>query len=420
MKRFAGRPVLAVAASPGTSDPLRGLVAGLARHVTIQPLGASDGHDPTSSVAPTAVLVTDPRLLASVPPGMPVAVWVTSAERRPEVAEATLVLVPADGGTPVAVWAEREHLVPVPTDGLDLTDLAYVAPLVRRRWRDRLALPEAMVVTVDDDAAGDGDALAQLALAASAVVTGRLLVLALALGTPVVTTAGDARRIGARHGHEVLVADTGADRRAAADRLAAQDVLGDRGDHGGGGGPGTDQAAHGPDAPPGSAALAWQGRMLAERRHDTGPAVRAVLHRLGLARSGDGPTDRLESRLAEWATSGRSPVCHRAATAAELFAGPAPTPGERSAGDHHAQGAVMSLPPRDLDGGGGRAEIAVRSFRNAVLRRLRNVVAADVRPELEALRREVGELAEELRVRSSVLEAEIALLRAERLPPGRP
>ena len=81
-------------------------------------------------------------------------------------------------------------------------------PLIRARWRERLGLPAALVVAIGPDVDPAAEDRRVLSYAAAAVVTGPMLETALTLGTPLVTTAADADRLGLRAGQHVEVADT--------------------------------------------------------------------------------------------------------------------------------------------------------------------------------------------------------------------
>jgi hypothetical protein len=110
---------------------------------------------------------------------------------------------------------------------LDLVGLWPVSPFVRRRWRRRLGLPECFVAEVGVATApplDDRTAYEALFLCAAAVVDAEHLLPALALGTPVVCGSDAAAAAGAVDGEHVVVADTAAEARAAADALAGDDV----------------------------------------------------------------------------------------------------------------------------------------------------------------------------------------------------
>src|SRR5690606_31406316 len=98
--------------------------------------------------------------------------------------------------------------VAVPALGIEVDRWPPLAPIVRRRWRQRVGLPDRHVVRVRTaDADGDPSSLStQLAVASAAVVDGPPVLLALALGTPVVTSRDTARRLGLHLDRDVVCA----------------------------------------------------------------------------------------------------------------------------------------------------------------------------------------------------------------------
>jgi hypothetical protein len=160
-----------------------------------------------------------------------------------------------------------------------------MTPFVRARWRQRLGLPDRLVVRVG---ISDGDGLADdvvptaLALASAVACGQRWLVEAMAWGAPVVTDAVSAAAVGATADVEVAVADPG-QLSEAATALAGDD--------------------------PRAAALGRAARRLVERRHDTSRPPVEVAERLGLLPPTDGLASRVGARLSElWTPSTASVV----------------------------------------------------------------------------------------------------------------
>jgi hypothetical protein len=162
-----------------------------------------------------------------------------------------------------------------------------VAPLVRQRHRQRDPdLPEVLVV---DGAVEPGEGERQLAAAAACVISGPAVLLALALGTPVVTSAQTARRLGLVAGREVEVAAGAEAAREVAEEIAAD--------------------------PERAARLSRRARRCAERRFDLTVPAEELAHRLGLVSDPTVASSRIEARLAELATPSGAPLRHRWATA---------------------------------------------------------------------------------------------------------
>lgn len=255
-----GRPVVALVGSPGSTAPLRTLVAALAREVEVASLGRA--------VVPDAVLVADRAALRRAPAGIPTAVvdgWV--AHVVVDGAEAGPVVV-LPGAHPVATarWPP-------------------IAPHVRRRWRSRLGLAPDLVV--DTAALGSNDVPTALAVVAAAVVDGRHLPLALALGCPTATDGASARAVGAVDGEQLVVGD-----RAAATALACNDVR--------------------------AARLSRAGREHAVGHLDPDVAARALLRAWGLT-TAVLPLERIEIVLDELGTAAGAPVRARVAAALDIL-----------------------------------------------------------------------------------------------------
>jgi glycosyltransferase involved in cell wall biosynthesis len=100
-----------------------------------------------------------------------------------------------------------------------------VPPFVRARWRRRLGFPASLVVGfgfAPETRVAPRTVATVLALASAAAVRGEHTFLALALGTPVVTDAATAARLGAGAAGAVVIADDDRDAVARAEQLAAE------------------------------------------------------------------------------------------------------------------------------------------------------------------------------------------------------
>jgi hypothetical protein len=273
------RPILALLAAPGTSSRAVPLLGLLGRHAEVV-----SWHRRGSAV-PDAVLATSVDVLptlATAPPA-PVGVWVDHHDQVDRALEAGADLLLTSEPT-----LEGRGAVVVPRIGIEVDRWAPVAPLVRARWRERLGLPEQHVVRIDGGVEpGDGER--SLMVASAAVVSGPATLLALALATPVVTSADTARRLGLRAGREVEVAAGRDQALALAEEVAADDAR--------------------------ASALSRRARLAVERHHDLGRPAVTVARVLALAPDGLGPLDRIDDRLAELATPTGSPIRHRAALA---------------------------------------------------------------------------------------------------------
>lgn len=282
---IAPPPVLAVVATPGSTERLRPLVRRLSGRVDVRSADQIDGR-------PDGVLVASVDALDVAPRGVPAAVWVNDA------AELASVDARRPGDVRVLLSADQSAIragaVAVPEAALDVRTLPVLPPLVRARWRERCGRPAQLVVTVGPDADPSGDDTVSLALAAAAVVSGPLLTTALALGTPLVTTPVEAARLGLRDGHEVAVAepDTSEGRADLARALAADEGW--------------------------AARCSFAGRRFAEQMLDLGAVADRLLDRLHLsaarARRPD-PLARVEPLLAELWTPADAPIRRRLALA---------------------------------------------------------------------------------------------------------
>ena len=147
--------------------------------------------------------------------------------------------------------AEDDRHVTIPDPGCDAASVAFTPPLVRRRWRQRLGLPDGMLVDLD---AGERTSASQptraTQLMVGAVATGRgdVVLAALGSGLPLVTDAGTHAMLGL--GDAAVVADPDGFAETAADVARSEQWM---------------------------AALAWRGRVLVEQRFDIGGAAWRLL-----------------------------------------------------------------------------------------------------------------------------------------------
>ncbi len=246
-----------------------------------------------------SLTVTGPALADALRSLAPVAVVVDRFERVPDdVRERATAFVTRDETTTAALGPRA---VLVPPDAVRAAEHPPLTPFVRSRWRERLGLPERMVVRVgvDEPWTGPPQAVtAALAVCSAAVVQGPSLVTALALGTPVVTSDAEATRVGAvSNVHAVVASASTSDR--LADELAAE--------------------------PRRATAIGWGGRLLVEAHHDLDALARRVLERLGIgpAPFPDAPLAFLDEELAALGTPANSPVARRVLRRAATVAGPA-------------------------------------------------------------------------------------------------
>jgi hypothetical protein len=276
-------PVVVVRETLGMPDPVR-----------THPREAAGTHDDDAHALPawssaTIALVATPVTARSAIPflsvlglGRSVVSWqqLRPTGRRPDAYVATRVeLLPGLVDAPAAVFVgDRESLraaarqevavaltkdqrlldhgaVLVPRGGVDVYRWTARTPAERAEMRRELGLPEHLAVAVDHPHIND-DVVAALSLAAAAVVTGPLVPLALALGTPVVTSPVSAERLGL---HPELEVEVVAGRRRA--DVAARELAAD-----------LDRAGE----------RSRRGRRFAEHHLDLGHAASIVASRLGL------------------------------------------------------------------------------------------------------------------------------------------
>lgn len=275
----AERPVVALLAAPGTSGraiPLLGLLGVHARVVSWHRRG---------DLVPSGVLVTSVDSLASLAmaPPAPAAVWV---KHHDQVDQAT------ERGAAVLLTANPDLVsrgaVLIPPVAIEVGRWPAVAPIVRARRREAAGLPAVHVLKVEGGVEPLGGEQ-ELAMASAAVVSGPATLLALALGTPVVTSVDTARRLGLRAGRDVEVASGPDAARDLAEEIARDDAR--------------------------AAALSRQARRRAEDHLDLGRPAREVARRLGLVADATSATARIDDRLAELSTPAGSPTRARVAGA---------------------------------------------------------------------------------------------------------
>ncbi len=293
------RPLLGLLVAPGTSDRAAALVRRLSRWCEPRALDAST--PPVDAVLATGPAVPGLARVLAERPG-PVAVWV---EDERELAAGRAVAGDADvvvtsSASVAAAAGDRAVLLPDPAVEADA--VAPVPPFVRERWRRRAGLDPSWVVAIGVPGATplpDGAVPTALAVAAAAVVVGPELVTALALGTPVVTDAHSAARVGAEAGTDLLVVPP-ADAMAVAAVVATDPVR--------------------------AASLSRRARRLVERRFDLAPAAATLAGRLGLDTARRGPFAAVDAALAELGTpSGARPAARAAEALAALGRIEAPT-----------------------------------------------------------------------------------------------
>jgi hypothetical protein len=286
------RPVLALLAAPGTSGRAVPLLGLLGRGADVVSWHRRGDRRPDAIVATTVAVLAE---LAD-PAAARIAVWV----KHHDEIDAALA-----GGADVVLTGRAELVargaVLVPPVGLEVDRWPAVAPLVRARWRERLGLPEHHVVHLEpgvDPAEGEE----ALRTASAAVVSGPATLLALALGTPTVTSPDTARRLGVRPGRDVEVAAGREEAGALAEAIAAD--------------------------PARAASLSRRARRCAEHHLDLGRPARVVADRLGLRSAGEVvPSAVAAARLTELATPVGSPTWRRVddALAALVADGPRST-----------------------------------------------------------------------------------------------
>lgn len=282
-------PLLEVLPVLGVDDRLVDLLASLRPY--------ADVRVPDRALsAPAARLAAAPSALGAVSrlrvDDVPLGVWVgdeQSATEAPAALEAATVIV-----TPVPAVAaqsgDRGLLIPNPSVATDR--LLQVAPLVRRRWRRALGLPDDFVVSFgfgEDRSLSEAATTTALAVAAAVAVSSGWVLTALALGAPTVVDAATAAQFGLEDGKEVLVAEPSR-AVARARQLASDDEL--------------------------TARLSRAARLAVERRFDRQQVTTALVLRLGLDQSAHSAALALaHARLRELHTPAFSPQFLRASAA---------------------------------------------------------------------------------------------------------
>jgi hypothetical protein len=257
--------LIALAATGGSARRSIPLLAVLGREATVVSWHRWRAEHERPEV-PDAIVVTDVAALEGLPP-VALAVWLHDPGDR-AAAERHGARILLTDQPDLAV----DGVVLVHPSSLDVARVEPTAPLVRARLRDRAGLPEVLVTR---STARASLSEADLCHASAAVVADRDLPLALALGTPIVTSAASAHRIGAEPGRDLVVASEG-DEDGAALRLALD--------------------------PERSARCSAGARRFAERHLDLGPVAGSVLIALGLGSEAPvSPTRTLDDRLDELA-----------------------------------------------------------------------------------------------------------------------
>lgn len=264
--------------APEPPDELSALVAAMRPWCVA--VADESGVEPAAYVATSTDALDLKRALRS---GKPVAIWARNAGEAARARDlgATVVLSCLDD---TAVEA-RGMRVP-PCGGIDVDEIPAVLPFVRARHRRAGGLPDWMVVDFRETPINRELWPTALGVCAACVVTGELLLSALAWGAPAVTDAASAAMVGARDGVEVAVA-------ADSDLLeTATDIAADLAR---------------------AAALSRAGRRLLERRYSRARVAPMLADLLGLQPShADGAYARLEAALNRLQTPSTSFVRGRA------------------------------------------------------------------------------------------------------------
>jgi hypothetical protein len=287
-------PLLALIAGTTDTRPAAPLLAALrpwCRTLASDPgLGRPDAY--------LSLAVDGAPLEAALRSPDPVAVVVDSFGRIPaDVRNRADVFITRDEHTTEQLG---DRAVLIPLDALPASAHPPLTPFVRSRWRERLHLPETMLLRlgVAEPWTGPPHAvIAALAVCSAAVVHGPRLLTALALGTPTVTDDANATRVGAVSNVHAVVGTP-----FDSDRLA-EDLA---------------------DEPRRATAIGWGGRLLVEARHDLDAMARTVLERLGIgpAPFPVAPLATLDEELAALGTPATSSVALRALRRASTIAGP--------------------------------------------------------------------------------------------------
>lgn len=285
-------PVVEVLVGLRTVPGVDSLVRALGRFAVVR------AHEP-SLTPPDARVATsaDAPLLREVLGDTEVPLAVALAEDEEAAADVTasaavLLVARRPGGPGIPRFGAP--VVAFPHRSIDTAAHPPLSPLVRRRWRRMLGLPDELVVVLGFEpttSLTDAAVASALAICDTAAVRGPWALLALALGTPVVTDAVSAQQLGARDDREVVVAG------APNAFDAAHDLA--RDEH---------RAAR----------LGAAARLLAEQVHDVTPSALALARRLGIAPA-ERPDNALQARLSELGTPAGAHVVIRALEACEPF-----------------------------------------------------------------------------------------------------
>lgn len=370
--------VIALAATGGSARRAIPLLAVLGRGATVVSWHRWRAEHERPEV-PDAIVVADVAALEGLPP-VALAVWLQGPGDR-AAAERHGARILLTDQPDLAV----DGVVLVHPSSLDVARVEPTAPLVRARLRDRAGLPEVLVTRSGAQASLSE---ADLRVASVAVVADRDLPSALALGTPIVTSAASARRLGAEPGRDLVVAPEG-EAGDAALRLALD--------------------------PERAARCSAGARRFAERHLDLGPVAGAVQLALGLRSEAPvSPTSALDDRLDELAAPPGGWVRTRMA---ELVALDDPELGQTPPmADPRPITASSPVAAR------GRALVAraVSPLRSRVKGALAAAAAqgqADLRAEVDLLQRDLERVRSDHAVELAALHEELAALQERGLAP---
>lgn len=364
--------VLALASTDGTARRAIPLLAVLGRGTTVVSWDRWRAQHEASEL-PDAIVATDLAALHGLP-AVALAAWVRRPADREEAERHGAAVLLTDRPD-----LAGDGVLLVHPAAMDVARVEPVAPLVRARHRDRAGLPEVLVAR---PTAGERLSDVELRRSSAVVAAEQDLPLALAFGTPIVTSAAAARRIGAEPARDLVVAPDD-DQADAALRLALD--------------------------PERSARLSAHGRRFAEQHLDLGPVAEAVRSALGLdAGSPAAPTGALHDRLDELAAPPGGWVRARMAELVAIDdAGLGQTPSMAVPRPTTSPAAVA---------GRGRALLAraVSPLRSRVKGALVAAAAqgnADLRAEVERLQRDLEQARVDHAVELAVLHEELAALR---------
>jgi Glycosyl transferases group 1 len=252
----------------------------------------SDPHAPDPGLGPPAARIAVSANAVTLDAALedrsiPVAVVVEDPRQVPSrvLERARVILAPRS-----AAGLDAAQALAIPADLIDVDAHPPLSPFVRSRWRERTGLPANLVVRIgyhDPWPTDDASIAAALSVCSAAAVRGPWTLLALALGTAVVTDRSEAERLGARDGVEVIVDEpTGAASRA-------ESLGGDW---------------------PRAGALGNAARRHVEQQHSWPGVARELLDRLGVERPRvpAAPLAGIQRRLDDLGTPAGSPAALRA------------------------------------------------------------------------------------------------------------